>query len=111
MKNLIFVLLSFLSTGVFHSDNIPVLQTGGQAMPNVWIDKNTGHEIIKLSRRTGNNNSFYFHNNPFLKTPDGKGWEMIYYGSTSNGNQLFAVDLQNFQSTQVTHFNGRMSGE
>jgi oligogalacturonide lyase len=111
MKNLIFLLLSFLSTGVFHSDNIPVLQTGGQTMPNKWIDKNTGHEIVKVSRRAGNNNSFYFHNNPFLKTPDGKGWEMVYYGSTSNGNQLFVVNLQNFQSTQVTHFNGRVSGE
>jgi len=111
MKNLIFLLLSFLSTGVFHSDNIPVLQTGGQTMPNKWIDKNTGHEIIKLSRRAGNNNSFYFHNNPFLKTPDGKGWEMIYYGSTSDGNQLFVVNLENFQSTQVTNFDGRISGE
>ena len=110
MKNFI-LLISFLSTGIFHSKKIPVLQTGGQKMPNEWIDKNTGHEIVKLSRREGNNKSFYFHNNPFLKTPDGKGSEMIYYGSTAKGNQLFVVNLQNSKSTQLTHFKGNISGE
>jgi oligogalacturonide lyase len=111
MKNL-FLLISFLSAIIFiPQKNIPVLQTGGNKMPDEWIDKNTGHEIIKLSRREGNNNSFYFHNNPFLKTQDGKGTEMIYYGSTQNSNQLFVVNLQNYKNEQVTHFNGKISGE
>lgn len=90
---------------------IPILGTGGRAMPDAWIDEATGHEIVRLSRRPGANQSFYFHNNPFLKTPDGKGWEMLYYGHTDQGTQLFTVDLRNYNSTQVTQFPDRFSGE
>jgi len=46
-----------------------------------------------------------------LKTADGKGWEMLYYGYTADGVQLFKVDLRNYVSTQVTHFGERFSGE
>jgi len=31
----------------------PLLETGGGPMPNVWIDKDTHHKIIKLSRIPG----------------------------------------------------------
>lgn len=90
---------------------IPVMQTGGNMMPDEWIDASTHHLIVKLSRRAGHNRSFYFHNYPFIQTPDGKGWEMIYYGSTSQGDQLFAVNLQTFQSRQITHLPFRFGGE
>lgn len=90
---------------------LPVLETGGKSMPDAWIDKATGHEVVRLTRRPGSNQTFYFHNNPFLKTPDGKGWEMLYYGSTPQGNQLFVADLRNYTSRQVTHFPRRFSGE
>ncbi|HEX5553015.1 MAG TPA: oligogalacturonate lyase family protein [Chitinophagaceae bacterium] len=90
---------------------IPVLPTGGHRMPNAWIDQSTGHEVVKLSRRDGNNRSFYFHNNPFVKTPDGKGWEMLYYGSAGHHDQLFVVNLENDASEQVTHFPKKISGE
>jgi oligogalacturonide lyase len=53
----------------------PVLETGGQKMPDEWIDKTTNHKIIKLTRREGNNTSFYFHNDPFV------GNKMIFYGT------------------------------
>ncbi|HEU5168680.1 MAG TPA: hypothetical protein VFU29_24210, partial [Chitinophagaceae bacterium] len=42
------------------------METGGKKMPNEWIDQSTGHKVIKLTRRDGNNMSFYFHNNPFV---------------------------------------------
>lgn len=110
----ILILLITLYTGNFlfaQSKASPVLQTGGHSMPNKWIDSATGHLIVRLSRREGNNRSFYFHNDPFLKTPDGKGWEMIYYGSTDQGNQLFVVNLQDQESKQITHFPEKFSGE
>mgnify|MGYP003908226725 CR=1 FL=1 len=90
---------------------ILVMPTGGKPMPDRWIDATTHHLIVKLSRREGSNSSFYFHNYPFIQTPDGKGWEMIYYGSTSQGNQLFAVNLQTFQNRQITHLPFRFGGE
>ncbi|HKI48359.1 MAG TPA: oligogalacturonate lyase family protein [Desulfobacteria bacterium] len=91
--------------------DIPVMETGGKEMPNRWIDKTTGHEIVKLTRRPGNNRSFYFHNNPFLPTKDGKGDLMVFYGSTNEGNQIFTVNLQDYQIEQVTHHTGHISGE
>jgi len=36
---------------------------------------------------------------------------MIYYGSRSQGDQLFAVNLQTFQSRQITHLPFRFGGE
>jgi oligogalacturonide lyase len=42
------------------------METGGRPMPNEWIDKDTGHRVVKLTRRAGRNSSFYFHNNPFI---------------------------------------------
>lgn len=35
-------------------------------MPAQWIDQDTGHKIIHLVPGEGDNQSFYFHNNPFL---------------------------------------------
>ncbi len=90
---------------------IPVMQVGGQSMPNQWIDEATGHKIIKLTRRTGNNRSFYFHNNPFLPTKDGNGSLMVFYGSTDEGSQIFTVNLQNYKIDQITHHPGHISGE
>ena len=50
--------------------DIPVMETGGQPMPNEWIDKDTGHRVMKLTRREGSNRSFYFHNNPFINSKE-----------------------------------------
>jgi oligogalacturonide lyase len=53
----------------------PVMETGGQKMPEEWIDKSTGHKLIRLTRREGSSMSFYFHNNPFI------GNKMVFYNS------------------------------
>jgi oligogalacturonide lyase len=104
------------------------IETGGQKMPNEWIDKSTGHKVIKLTRRQGNNMSFYFHNNPFVGDKS-DGYRMIFYGTdylnTSNndsvkqetGNipasnkQLYSVDLKTLKVEQLTRQANAMSGE
>jgi hypothetical protein len=92
----------------------PVMETGGQKMPNEWIDKSTGHKIIRLTRQEGSSMSFYFHNNPFI------GNKMIFYNSsleqpgavtdmkreTYNLNvknkQLYIMDLKTLATQQLT---------
>ena len=97
----------------------PVLETGGQAMPDEWIDKDTGHRVLKLTRREGLNQSFYFHNNPFV------GEEMIFCGGKTNfagndnlhgsgpkdGLQLYAVNLKTLSIRQLTHERFNVSSE
>src|SRR5215510_11217576 len=100
--------VSFLSLNFLFSITLlsqQKMETGGQKMPNEWIDQSTGHKIIKLTRREGNNMSFYFHNNPFI------GNKMIFYGTnylvtarddsakqetgniTAGNKQLYSIDL------------------
>jgi oligogalacturonide lyase len=91
------------------------LKPADKKCPDEWIDPSTGHKIIKLTRREGNNMSFYFHNNPFA------GNKMIFYGTdylnTANndsvkqetGNipasnkQLYSVDLKTLKVEQLTY--------
>src|SRR5688572_2689389 len=101
----------------------PSIETGGQKMPNEWIDPSTGHKIIKLTRREGNNMSFYFHNNPFV------GNKMIFYGTDylntasndsvkqetgnipASNKQLYSVDLKTLKVEQLTYQTNSMNGE
>ena len=54
-------------------------------IPTDWIDPNTGHRIIRLSREDGSRSS-YFHQNEF--TPDGK--RLVFTSPTG----LYTVDLR-----------------
>lgn len=101
----------------------PILETGGQKMPNEWIDKSTGHKVIRLTRQQGSSMSFYFHNNPFI------GNKMVFYNSsleqpgavtdmkkeTYNLNvknkQIYILDLKTLASEQLTHQTLPMNGE
>lgn len=92
--------------------NIPVLETGSrQPMPDAWIDQDTRHKIIKLSRRPGRGRSFYFHNNPFLNQLDGEGDKMVFYGEVDSLRQLFSVNLKTFEITQLTFHGNQIRGE
>jgi oligogalacturonide lyase len=100
-----------------------LLETGGKKMPNEWIDKDTHHKVIKLTRNGGSNLSFYFHNNPFI------GNKMVYFGSNATGDevsdlkretvsstaarnrQIYLLDLATFKAEQLTHHSSPMSGE
>ncbi len=123
MKTTIFCLF-FLQIKSF-SFAQPIMETGNQKMPAVWIDKDTKHKIVKLSAPlSGNSTSFYFHNNPFIEN------EMIFYNSSKqnaadvtdmrrdsvtktniNDRQIFAIDLTTNKTRQLTFKNAPMSGE
>lgn len=102
----------------------PVMETGGQPMPEEWIDKHTGHKLVRLSRIPGSSMSFYFHNNPFI------GNRMVFYNSSLEkpgevtdmrkqesynlnvkNKQLYLVDLDTKAITQLTHHALPMNGE
>lgn len=96
------LMLLFFSAGVFAQ---PLLETGGQKMPDEWIDKDTKHKVIRLSRKEGNNASFYFHNNPFVEN------KMLFYSTDNKGRQLYSVDLKTLAIEQITNQKSPMSGE
>ena len=69
---------------------------GANDIPEAWVDADTGHRVVRLSRREGSNSSFYFHQNPFA------GDEMVFAGTTPEGRRLFAVDLKTLAIRQIT---------
>ncbi len=94
----------------------PVMQTGGQKMPAEWIDQDTHHRVKRLTQPGGNFASFYFHNNPFIKSVDGKSTLMIFYGNDAyhgdgRGRQLWRIDLQSGKTEQLTTSPSPKSGE
>jgi len=61
-------------------------------IPTDWIDPDTGHRVIRLSREDGSQSS-YFHQNEF--TPDGK--KLVFTSPTG----LYTVDLQTHAIDQI----------
>jgi len=68
------------------------------ALPDEWVDKDTGHKVIRLSRREGENRCLYFHQNMF--TADGD--KMVFVGTTPQGRRAFTVNLKTHAIRQVT---------
>jgi len=101
---LVFLLIiSFINLSVNAQS---VLETGGKRMPDEWIDSATHHKIIRLTRREGNNLSFYFHNNPFVDN------KMLFYAKDEHQkSQLFIVNLSTYKTEQLTHHRGTIKGE
>jgi len=94
-----------------NTKEIPTLETGGESsMPSEWIDRDTGHKVIRLVEREGSNRSFYFHNNPFFKSDAGNTL-MAFYGTVGEKNQLFSIDLESREITQLTDDPEGMYGE
>jgi oligogalacturonide lyase len=120
MKFLSTVALLFATVLSLHAQE--VLETGGKKMPDEWIDRDTKHRVVKLTRMEGRSNlSFYFHNNPFI------GNSMVFYSSNKNnidsvrkqeistvvsGNrQIHLLDLKTLKSEQLTYHRLPMNGE
>jgi oligogalacturonide lyase len=80
-------------------------------IPTEWIEPSTGHKVVRLTRSGTENMSFYFHNKPFLKSKDGAGYIMVYYGKINNTRQLFTIDLNTLENVQITDGVGRKYGE
>ncbi|HEV9035545.1 MAG TPA: oligogalacturonate lyase family protein [Puia sp.] len=100
MRTLIIFAAVFFCRGVAAVAQ-PLEETGPKkAMPDEWIDQDTHHKVVRLSRKDGNNLSFYFHNNPFL---DGK---MIFYSTDESGKWLYTVDLKTLALTRVSKTTG-----
>lgn len=106
-KLLIINALLFCSSVCALAQEAPVMETG-KNMPDVWIDKDTGHKVMRLVRRNGlstSNGSFYFNNQCFISQGN-KGDLMVFYGSTPDkdkGNQLFSVNLKTLETKQLTN--------
>ena len=84
------------------------------SVPLEWTDTLTHHRVIRLTRTGTNNLSFYFHNNPFVKSADGKKDLMIYTGLVDGERQFFSLDLKTLESVQLSNCpkgtNGGSSG-
>lgn len=101
-------IILFLTSYSFSQE---VLATGGKKMPYEWIDKDTHHEIIRLTRMQGNCRSFYFHNYPFLPAKNGNGTRMVFYCSNSDGTQLYTVNLSTLKIDKLTDDHSHKFGE
>lgn len=91
---------------------VPMMETSKESsLAKVWIDSSTGHKVEKLVNREGDNRSFYFHNNPFLKSEDGQDDLMVFSGNTETGSQYFSINLKTKEIDQITNKPGRKRGE
>lgn len=117
------LILSLVLLFAFNQEEIPALETGSQKpMPDEWIDSETGHKVIKLTRIPGDNRSFYFHNNPFIPELKDEGDLMVFYHNPKKGpsdkrvdwrqiRQLYSVNLKTLEVKQITHSSSRIFGE
>jgi oligogalacturonide lyase len=95
---LLFFLFSFSIVAGYSQNRLNI----SKPVPDEWIDSVTGHKVIRLTKRAGVNGSFYFHNNPFIKSSDGISDEMVFTGSTDKGDQYFMVNLKTLVIKQLT---------
>ncbi len=105
----VFILLSIVVMDEASAQ--PVLATGGKPMPDEWVDQDTNHRIIRLTRKPGDNASFYFHNNPFIKQKSAEGDLMIFYGDDDRGRNIYAVNLKTLEIIPLTGDDSRKRGE
>src|SRR5262245_24094892 len=67
IRNIVLLILSLI--GVLCLATVPRMTEAQNAIPREWIDKDTGHRVIRLSDEPGSA-SLYFHQNAY--TPDGE---------------------------------------
>jgi oligogalacturonide lyase len=113
MKNYHFITLLFIFC---FSPDIQLLNAQDNPdihgpVPNEWIDPSTGHKVIRITRREGSNQSFYFHDNPFIRSADNQNDEMVFSGSTEKGPQYFIVNLGTLEMRQLTSVAGGIKNE
>jgi len=110
-KAFLFAFLFAGLTAACQTSSLPVFETGSQnPMPAQWIDQDTGHKVVHLISREGDNRSFYFHNNPFLPATGNLNEKMVFYGRVHRDMQLFSVDLKTGDVDQITK-QRKVSGE
>jgi len=92
-----------LSALLFVSAGISQIGAQSESIPLEWIDPQTQHKVVRLTRTGDNNQSFYFHNNPFLRTTDGKDDLMLYTGMVDGNWQFFSLNMRTLESTQLSN--------
>src|SRR5215468_3311571 len=64
-----------------------------------WIDAETGHRVLRLSRLPGSSTSFYFHQNAFTAEGD----KMVFSNTDTNRvRNLFVLDWKSRKSEPLT---------
>src|SRR4029077_10476829 len=64
-----------------------------------WLDSDTEHRVIRLSRLPGESESFYFHQNAFTGTGD----KLVFaYTSTNHSRDFVAYDWRTRKIEQLT---------
>ncbi|WP_439698066.1 oligogalacturonate lyase family protein [Mucilaginibacter sp. AW1-7] len=110
-KKLALITFALLQVSFFTLKAQDLIETGGvKPMPAQWIDKETGHKVVRLVNRENDNGSFYFNNNPFVLQEKNEGDLMVFYGKTDKGQQLFTVNLKTLKTDQLTSCE-KVSGE
>lgn len=73
--------------------------SGASSLRDDWVDADTGHRVVRLSRLPGRSESFYFHQNAF--TP--KGDKFVFSNSSDTGrNRLFVLDWATRKAEPLT---------
>jgi oligogalacturonide lyase len=69
------------------------------ALRDDWVDPETRHRLVRLSRIPGESESFYFHQNAFTAQGD----KMVFVNSTpAASNRLFVLDWASRKATPLT---------
>lgn len=86
-----------------------VLETGSRKpMPAEWIDKDTGHRVMRLSGVDGHPiSNWYFHNNPFIQQLRDEGDKMVFQDRVDGVNQVFTLNLKTHKVEQITNDPGQ----
>jgi oligogalacturonide lyase len=68
---------------------LPILafNAHGETLRDEWLDSDTGHRVIRLSRLPGQSESFYFHQNAFTANGD----KMVFANTSANHSRDFVV--------------------
>ena len=90
--SIVFATLALAGLRTFGADVSGTNAPAPAEPPTSWIDPDTGHRVIRLTREPGSD-SFYFNDNGY--TPDGK--KMAY--TTPNG--ISVLNLETLQATQL----------
>ncbi|HEY6225770.1 MAG TPA: oligogalacturonate lyase family protein [Verrucomicrobiae bacterium] len=69
-------------------------------MRDDWLDSDTGHRIVRISRIPGESQSFYFHQNAFTSSGD----KMVFANtSTNHSRDFFVYDWRTQKIERLTH--------
>src|SRR5262249_17036238 len=81
------VLVLLFALSLFASSRLPALDSASNPLRDEWIDRDTGHRVLRLSRIPGESESSYFHQNAFTATGD----KMVFANTSTNRSHDFVV--------------------